>query len=229
MKIIAHRGGMGRAPENSLIAFKQAIEDGADGIELDVMLTKDQEPIVIHLPFYSGTISRLTWAELKNHNPSVMHLDDVLNFFQGSRCTVFLEPKRVSAPLIEKLIAAVRKYKLESRTELISFFSRRRNIGLAHKLAPNLPCNVISLTPFTNWIGRAGVVQASCVFSGWRRYNYYKIFESSIKRRIKQCQEHGIKVGMGIANTAEDIRWLKDLGVDLLVTDNVLLAKEILI
>lgn len=47
-KIIAHRGSKGTHPENTLVAFKEAIECGADGIELDVQFTKDGELVVIH-------------------------------------------------------------------------------------------------------------------------------------------------------------------------------------
>ena len=47
-KIWAHRGASGYAPENTLEAFKLAINEEADGIELDVQLTKDKELVVIH-------------------------------------------------------------------------------------------------------------------------------------------------------------------------------------
>lgn len=38
----------GYAPENTLEAFRKAVEMGADGVELDVQLTKDGELVVIH-------------------------------------------------------------------------------------------------------------------------------------------------------------------------------------
>ncbi|SEK65575.1 tRNA dimethylallyltransferase [Carnobacterium iners] len=47
-KIIAHRGSKGTHPENTLIAFEEAIRVGSDGIELDVHLTKDSKVVVIH-------------------------------------------------------------------------------------------------------------------------------------------------------------------------------------
>ena len=47
-KIFAHRGASGYAPENTLPAFAMAEKQGADGIELDVQLTKDGELVVIH-------------------------------------------------------------------------------------------------------------------------------------------------------------------------------------
>jgi glycerophosphoryl diester phosphodiesterase len=46
--IIAHRGSSLVAPENTLAAFRRAIGDGADAIELDVQLTLDGELVVIH-------------------------------------------------------------------------------------------------------------------------------------------------------------------------------------
>jgi hypothetical protein len=42
--IIAHRGASALAPENTLAAFRKAIEDGADGIEFDVRIAKDGVP-----------------------------------------------------------------------------------------------------------------------------------------------------------------------------------------
>ena len=44
----AHRGASGYAPENTIESFGMAIEQGADGIELDVQLTKDDVLVVIH-------------------------------------------------------------------------------------------------------------------------------------------------------------------------------------
>ncbi len=48
VKIIAHRGASGRAPENTLAAFRAAWEDGAAGIEADLRLTGDGVPVLIH-------------------------------------------------------------------------------------------------------------------------------------------------------------------------------------
>ena len=46
--IIAHRGVSALAPENTLAAFRKAVEDGAEGIEFDVRLSKDGEAVVFH-------------------------------------------------------------------------------------------------------------------------------------------------------------------------------------
>lgn len=54
--ILAHRGASAYAPENTLAAFRLARELGADGIELDVQLTRDKIPVVIH----DETVDRTT-------------------------------------------------------------------------------------------------------------------------------------------------------------------------
>lgn len=50
MRIIAHRGSSARAPENTAAALRAAIEDGADGVEVDVRLTRDDEVVLMHDP-----------------------------------------------------------------------------------------------------------------------------------------------------------------------------------
>lgn len=48
VKLLAHRGASALYPENTLLSFKKAVEFGADGIELDIQLTKDQQIVVLH-------------------------------------------------------------------------------------------------------------------------------------------------------------------------------------
>jgi glycerophosphoryl diester phosphodiesterase len=68
--IIGHRGASAVAPENTLAAFARALDDGADGIELDVRLARDGVPVVMHDPSLLHTglrrarIARLTSEKL---------------------------------------------------------------------------------------------------------------------------------------------------------------------
>lgn len=65
-RVIAHRGVWGAGvPENSLAAFKQAIDVGADAIELDVRRTRDRELVVVHDADLSGApVATLTRSEI---------------------------------------------------------------------------------------------------------------------------------------------------------------------
>lgn len=68
--ILAHRGASAYAPENTLAAFLLARELGADGIELDVQLTRDKVPVIIHddrvdrTTNVKGPVSDMTIAEI---------------------------------------------------------------------------------------------------------------------------------------------------------------------
>ena len=78
-KVWAHRGASGYVPENTLDAFQKAVEMGADGIELDVQMTKDGELVVIHdetidrVSDGKGWVKDYTYAELKKFNFNKTH------------------------------------------------------------------------------------------------------------------------------------------------------------
>ncbi len=71
MRVLAHRGASLEKPENTLCAFRTAIDLGADGVELDIHLSADGVPVVIHdnrlerTTNGSGSVGDLTAAELQ--------------------------------------------------------------------------------------------------------------------------------------------------------------------
>lgn len=70
-KNFAHRGYSGSYPENTMLAFEQAYEAGADGIELDVRLTKDKKVVIFHDEYVDrltegrGKVNSFTLKELQ--------------------------------------------------------------------------------------------------------------------------------------------------------------------
>lgn len=56
--VIAHRGASAMAPENTLASFERAIAQGVDGLELDIRLTADEVPVVMHDPTIDRTTDR---------------------------------------------------------------------------------------------------------------------------------------------------------------------------
>lgn len=73
-KVLAHRGASAYAPENTMEAFRLAVEQGADGFEIDINLSKDGEIVVIHDDSIDrtsdgqGDITSYTLEELKAFN-----------------------------------------------------------------------------------------------------------------------------------------------------------------
>jgi glycerophosphoryl diester phosphodiesterase len=131
--IIAHRGASALAPENTLAAFRKAIEDGADGIEFDVRIAKDGVPVVFHdstlrrMVKKEGRTSHFTSAELQTldvgawfngRNPAraegkfsgetVPTLTGLFSFLKGYRGRLYLEMKGSPAE-IPALAEAVAK------------------------------------------------------------------------------------------------------------------------
>ncbi len=75
--LCAHRGAMGTHPENTLAAFRAAVDAGAHMIEFDVQLTKDNKMVVIH----DGTVDRTTDGTGK---VSELTFDEIRNLDAGS-------------------------------------------------------------------------------------------------------------------------------------------------
>ena len=70
MRILGHRGASSDAPENTLAAFRLALDQGADGVELDARLCRSGEVVVFHderlerLTGASGRVADTSWADL---------------------------------------------------------------------------------------------------------------------------------------------------------------------
>jgi glycerophosphoryl diester phosphodiesterase len=95
VKVIAHRGASGHAPENTISAVKKAIELGANYVEIDVHHTKDKEVVVIH----DATLDRTT-----NHigQVNMYRLIDIEKFDAGAKYN--LEFKGEKIPTLEQVI-----------------------------------------------------------------------------------------------------------------------------
>ena len=136
----AHRGASGYAPENTIESFGMAIEQGADGIELDVQLTKDDVLVVIHDEWIDrtsdgkGWVKDYTFEELRKFNynrtcPKYEHayiptLREVYGLIKPTKLTINVEIKSgvVFYPEIErKVIALTREMGMEDRVLYSSF------------------------------------------------------------------------------------------------------------
>ena len=107
--IWGHRGASAYAPENTLFAFQKAVEQKADGVELDIQLTKDGHIVVIHDEWIDrtsdgkGWVKDMTLAELRRFNynrthPEYEHADiptmeEVLDLLKPTDLTIDIELK----------------------------------------------------------------------------------------------------------------------------------------
>ncbi|MDF9839407.1 glycerophosphoryl diester phosphodiesterase [Paenibacillus sp. PastF-1] len=160
---IAHRGASGYAPENTIPAIELAIEMQADYIELDIHLTKDKIPVVIHDETVNrttgsrGYVKNMTLEQIKQLDAgswfneaypmfareqyagiTIPTLDEVFETF-GDKTRYMIEIKEpgVNSQIEALLNEAIEKYKLEDVVSVHSFSSA--SLRKLHALNPEIP------------------------------------------------------------------------------------------
>jgi glycerophosphoryl diester phosphodiesterase len=141
--VIAHRGGAGIAPENTLYAFKMSERLGVDAIELDIRMSKDNQLVVIHDETVDrttngfGYVSDMTLEQLKrldagyrleidqrgypfrNRGIAIPTLEEV---FQEIKHTAFVIEIKDTDPKVERKVAKlIKKYKMKKKVIVGSF------------------------------------------------------------------------------------------------------------
>jgi glycerophosphoryl diester phosphodiesterase len=147
--VIGHRGASALAPENTIVAFEQAMRDGANGIEFDVRLARDRVPVVIHdatlkrtglregvvAGLSSGELSRVdvgTWFNLRHPlraqqayaQSRVPTLAEVFELFNEGEASLYVEMKCAGGEgraLAQGVTRLVRDYSLVDSVVVESF------------------------------------------------------------------------------------------------------------
>jgi len=132
MMIIGHRGCAGLEPENTMIAFKRAIELGVTAVELDVRITRDAKVIVIHDPTLDrttnmkGSVSSYSYGELEfadaGKGQKIPLLLDVLNLLKDGKVFVHIELKDMHVS--ERVLEIVKESGMIQQSFLISFWHK---------------------------------------------------------------------------------------------------------
>ncbi|MBX3244483.1 MAG: glycerophosphodiester phosphodiesterase [Acidobacteria bacterium] len=120
--IVGHRGAKGYFPENTIPSFILAIEQGADTIEIDVVISQDKKVVVSHDHWFSSSFStapdgtRVTKEKEREHNIYKMTYDRVAKYDVGKFGNTGVPgqiPLTVHKPLLTEVFAAVEKYTTE--------------------------------------------------------------------------------------------------------------------
>ena len=146
--ILGHRGSSAVAPENTLAAFSRAIRDGADGIEFDVRLARDQIPVVVHDATLkrTGLIDRLIrdltakelqdidvgkWFDQRTSTPDQTYagerlptLTEVFELFGVNSRLLYIEMKceaLEAAALASAVVKGIEDFRMTNRAVVASF------------------------------------------------------------------------------------------------------------
>jgi len=232
MLVAAHRGSSGTAPENTMAAFREAIEAGADLIELDVRFTLDLELVVMHDRLLGrttsgrGAVRRCTYAELQELDAGrwfaprfageqVLSLRTVLNTLpagMGINIEVKTDGDRRSKTVLVRHLHEVIRLHGRQRYLLISSFDHRF-LRILRRHDANIPIGILLHL-------MRDVARRPSVLARRMRAAYVLCSRSFLRRAIvKQAHIHGIKVGVYTVNRTEELARLQRFGIDLVFTN----------
>ncbi len=227
-KVIAHRGASADAPENTLAAFQLALDNGADGIELDVMLSKDGKLVVIHDDTVdrttdgSGRVRDMTLEELQSldvgNGEKIPTLRQVFDQF-GGKFLINLELKNYSSffdPLPIKVAELVKEYALEASV-LISSFNPFNLPRFGHRL-PEVPLGLLTQPgQARGWL--------------WRLFRYdalHPYFSDVDAALVVDLHARNKTINVWTVDDSDEIRRLVALGVEAIITNRPKFAREML-
>lgn len=234
-KIFAHRGYSGKYPENTMIAFKKALEYGVDGIELDVQLTKDGEVVIIHdetidrTTTGKGFVVDYTYEELEKFDASFKFKDLGFNkiptlreYFQLVKDYDIVTNVELKTGINEylgieeKVWELIKEYNLEEKVIISSF--NHFSVMRMKKIAPQLKYGFLS----EDWIIDAGKYTH---FHGVQCY--HPRFNNLVPDVIKELKKYNLEINTWTVNLEEDMRYLYSNNIDVIITNYPELAQEI--
>lgn len=220
------------APENTIVAFGRAVEEGADAVELDVRLTRDGHAVVLHDPTVTTPdgrvlwVSRLTLKEVQSLDAGswfapefagtrVPTLREVVQWARG-RCLLDIDLKASgfsSERLIGEVVRLLREEGTAESAFCVSFnpWALRR---LTHQ-APEIPAGLLYLRD----------LPGSPFLRFWQKVSAARILlpEKGLasERHVAWIHGRGVPAIAWIVNDPSQAVLLAQRGVDGLITDDV--------
>ena len=225
----AHRGSCATAPENTLLSFQQAIDAKADGIELDVQLSKDDVMVICHdeeidrTSNGKGYVKDYTLEELKqfDFNPNfpeygpqqIPTLQEVIDLIKPTNLTIDIELKTsifYYDHLEKKVLNIVKENGMEDRVNYSSF----NHFTLVHLLELKPDADV----GFLCWDNPIGF-PAYAKSHGATAINPV-CYNLNLPDTMEAIDKYGLKIYAWWVDKEEDIVMCVEKGVTAVITDN---------
>lgn len=227
-EIWAHRGASAYAPENTLPAFQMALDQGAQGIELDVQRTADDVLVVVHDETIDrtsngfGRVADLTLEELRrcdfsngfigHHNVRIPTLMEVLDFVAPTNLRLNVELKNSVLPypgMELETAAMVAEVGLTDRVLLSSFnhlsLANLRGIVPPSQIGVLYSDGLYNPWQYARWIG------AGALHPNWRALRQPDF--------VWLAHEAGVNVHVWTVDEEQDVAHAIETGVDALMTN----------
>lgn len=234
-RIFAHRGASADFPENTMAAFREAIRQGAEGIELDVHMTRDGRVVVMHdetLRRTTGEEGRIidhTYDQLRRFNAKyhfdnvefepIPLLEEVLELVADTRLELNIELKNtfIQYEGIEETVARlVRNYAMEGRVVISSF--NHYSLVAMHRVAPEL---------------KTAILYTAALVDPWeyaKRIGSHGLHPHFLSVRpfiVEGAHKAGIAVRPYTVDHPDEMRRLIQCGCDAIITNKPALLKRV--
>ena len=231
----AHRGGAEEFPENTLRAFRHAVDLGFTHIETDVHATADGVAVAFHddsldrVTDGRGIVGDLTWSQVQRARVAgtdpIVRLDELLEGLPDTR--VNLDPKSDAA--VEPLVDVLLRLGAVERVCVCSF-SDRRTQRVRDRIGDSL---CVGAGP--RGIARLLAASARVPAPGSLDYHAAQVPVRSKGLTLVRpgvlaaARRHGIAVHVWTIDEPAEMRRLLDMGVDGIMTDRPAVLREVMI
>lgn len=222
---IAHRGYSGKFDENTMLAFRKALEYKADGIETDVQLSKDNIPVIIHDETLDrttdgrGYVKEYKLSELKKfrtkNGEEIPTLRELLVFVAESNLKVLnLELKNSILPyegLEEKVLEMIHKHNLKEKVIISSF--NHLSLVKIRKLDNEIKLGALTDSTLANVPKYLNDISVDC---------YHPYYPSILNNDyMKEIREAGIIVNPYTVNEEEHMKMVIKVKPNSIITNEV--------
>lgn len=240
--VMAHRGGMGLWPPNTLYAYRRSVELGVDVLEMDIHMTVDGAIVVRHDPTVdattdgSGAIRDLTLEEIKSFDAGYAWTGD------GGETHPFRR-QGITIPTLEEVLTAFREVRLNidiksdepvivpQFADMLRDYDRLDSVLVAsfhdtqlrkfRELCPHVAtAGGVSETRTFTFLN---ALFLTCFYrpraEAFQPPEYYGSLHVVTERFVHAAHAHHMEVHPWTVNEIEDMRRLLDWGVDGLITD----------
>lgn len=225
MKKLAHRGYSAKYPENTMVAFIKAYEQGFDGVETDVHLTKDGEMVLIHdekinrTSTGKGYVKDYTLEELRKFNFNyktyghydIPTLKELLEFIKDKDFMVNIELKTdviQYAGIEEKVYRLVQDMGVAKQIYYSSFY-----LPSVQKIKSLDNQNYAGYLIEYNYKKRCNEFLETDLTAIHPRYNFLN------ETRVQFLKKHHIQIATWTVPNLKEYQRLKDLGVDIIISN----------
>lgn len=230
--VTAHRGASADAPENTIPALEKAIERMADYAEIDVQETKDGVVVLLHDSSLKRTtnvskkIWDVTYLELLGYDAGswfskeyekikIPTLSQALELCKGKiNLNIEIKARNKDQSLVEKVVRLIDQYDFEQQCVITS--TNYSVLTKVKELNPKIKTGYILAIAYGN-------------FYNSEYADFFSVKSSFINENMVRLSHHlGKEIHAWTVNTKSELERMKQLGVNNIITDRPLLAKEIL-